>query len=62
VNPKRLEDEAAALSARDLADSSRQVAPLRRADDAIPIDTTALEFADQVKAIVELARPIFRRA
>jgi cytidylate kinase len=62
VNSKRLEDEAAALSARDLADSSRQVAPLRRADDAIPIDTTALEFADQVKAIVELARPIFRRA
>jgi len=62
VSPERLEDEAAALSARDLADSSRQVAPLRRADDAIPIDTTALEFADQVKAIVELARPLFRRA
>jgi cytidylate kinase len=62
VSPRRLEAEAAALSARDQADSSRQVAPLRRADDAIPIDTTALEFADQVKAIVELARPLFRPA
>jgi cytidylate kinase len=56
VSPERLEDEAAALSARDEADSSRPVAPLRRADDAIPIDTTALEFREQVRAIVDLAR------
>ncbi len=61
VDPERLEAEAAALAARDTADTNRQVAPLRRADDAIPLDTTALRFPDQVKAILKLARPIFRR-
>jgi cytidylate kinase len=61
VSPEQLEHEAAALNARDLADSSRKVAPLRAAEDAIPIDTTALEFEDQVKAIVALARPLFQR-
>lgn len=61
VDPRRLEAEAAALAARDQADSSRAVAPLRRAADAIAVDTTALQFPEQVKAIVELARPIFGR-
>jgi cytidylate kinase len=51
--------EAAALAARDQADSSRAVAPLKAADDAILLDTTAMTFADQVRIIVELARPIF---
>jgi cytidylate kinase len=51
--------EAAALAARDRADSSRAVAPLKAADDAILLDTTAMTFADQVRIIVELARPIF---
>jgi cytidylate kinase len=37
------------------------VAPLRRAEDAVALDTTALEFGDQVRAIVKLARPIFQR-
>lgn len=61
VSPEQLEHEAAALNARDLADSSRKVAPLRAAEDAIPIDTTVLEFEDQVKAIVALAGPLFQR-
>ncbi len=51
--------EAAALEARDRADSTRAVAPLRAADDAILLDTTTMGFADQVRMIVELARPIF---
>jgi cytidylate kinase len=51
--------EAAALAARDRADSTRAVAPLKVADDAILLDTTAMTFADQVRIIVELARPIF---
>jgi cytidylate kinase len=51
--------EAEALAARDRADSSRIVAPLKAADDAILLDTTAMTFADQVRIIVELARPIF---
>jgi cytidylate kinase len=59
VDADRLEAETAALAARDQADSSRAVAPLRAAEDAIPIDTTALAFPEQVRFIVELARPIF---
>lgn len=59
VDRERLEAETAALAARDRADSSRPVAPLRSAKDAVPLDTTSMTFADQVRFIVELARPIF---
>ena len=54
-----LEAEATALAARDDADSSRAVAHLKAAPDAVPLDTTAMTFPDQVRFIVELARPIF---
>jgi cytidylate kinase len=57
----RLETEAAALAARDHADSTRPVAPLQAAPDAVPLDTTAMSFPAQVAFIVELARPIFGR-
>jgi cytidylate kinase len=58
----RLEAEAAALAARDHADSSRLVAPLRPAEDAVLLDTTTMAFPEQVHFIVELARPLFDRA
>ena len=61
ADPARLEAEAAALAARDRADSTRQVAPLRASPDAVPLDTTTMSFEDQVRFIVELARPIFGR-
>jgi cytidylate kinase len=61
VDPAGLEAEAAALAARDHADSSRVVAPLRAAEDAVLIDTTAMTFRDQVARIVALARPVFGR-
>lgn len=61
VDPGRLEAETNALAARDHADSSRPVAPLRRAQDAVALDTTSLNFEEQVRFIVELARPIFQR-
>jgi cytidylate kinase len=35
------------------------VAPLRPAADAVHLDTTAMDFAEQVRFIVERARPIF---
>jgi len=38
------------------------VAPLRAADDAVLLDTTALSFGEQVARIVELARPVFGRS
>jgi len=49
-------EEATLLAARDRADSSRAVAPLRRPDDAIDLDTTNLAFQEQVARIVGLAR------
>ena len=54
-----VEAETAALAARDAADSTRAVAPLVAALDAVSLDTTAMTFSDQVRFIVELARPIF---
>ena len=51
--------EAAALAARDRADSTRPVAPLRRAEDAIDLDTTELTFQEQVRFIVDRARSVF---
>ena len=51
-----LSAEAAALDARDRADSTRPVAPLRQADDALPLDTTAMGFEEQVAWIVDRAR------
>jgi cytidylate kinase len=61
VQPDHLDAEAAALAARDLADSTRETAPLRPAADAIHLDTTTMSFADQVQFIVARARPIFAR-
>ena len=60
VEPARLEAEAAALAARDHADSTRRVAPLKPADDAVELDTTTMTFAEQVARIVALARAIFQ--
>jgi cytidylate kinase len=51
--------EAERLQARDTADASRAVAPLRRAADAVDLDTTGMTFTAQVDAIVDLARKAF---
>lgn len=59
--PEGVDAEAAALAARDHADSTRAVAPLRPADNAIHLDTTSMGFHEQVRLIVDLARPIFAR-
>jgi len=61
VQTEGLGAEAAALAARDHADSTRAVAPLRPAEDAIHLDTTAMGFVEQVQYIVERARPLFFR-
>jgi cytidylate kinase len=58
VDPGREEvaAEAARLAERDQRDSTRAVAPLLRAADAVLLDTTDLPFDAQVRAIVRLAR------
>ena len=61
ADPTLLEAEAAALAARDHADSTRQTAPLRPAEDAVLVDTSTLAFPEQVARIVDLARAILGR-
>jgi cytidylate kinase len=56
LDPTALRREAAALAARDQADSSRAVAPLRAAADAVRLDTTELSLEEQVNRVVALAR------
>ena len=47
-----LEDVSADLSNRDNMDSNREVAPLRKADDAIYIDTTSLNIEEVVNKLL----------
>ena len=51
--------ESQELAARDAADSTRRVAPLKPATDAVLLDTTALTLEQQVARVVELARGLF---
>jgi cytidylate kinase len=59
VSAEALAREVALLGRRDAADSEREVAPLRAADDAVRLDTSDLSFEAQVEAIVTLARNSF---
>jgi cytidylate kinase len=47
------------LRRRDSADSTRSVAPLTAAPDAIMLDTTGMSFDEQVNTIVALAQKVF---
>jgi cytidylate kinase len=51
-----LEREAARLAERDRLDSGRPVAPLRPAPDALILDSTGLDFEEQVGEIVRAVR------
>ncbi|HEY6208311.1 MAG TPA: (d)CMP kinase [Gemmatimonadales bacterium] len=59
TDPDELRRETEALAARDHADSTRPVAPLRAAPDAILLDTTDLPLEEQVQRVVALARKRF---
>jgi CMP/dCMP kinase len=59
VDVELVRRESQALAARDSADSNRRIAPLKAADDAILLDTTALTLEAQVAQVVELARQRF---
>lgn len=58
-NEENIREIHAAMSGRDKADSTRSVAPLAVADDAVVIDTTELTFEDQVARVLELAGTVF---
>jgi cytidylate kinase len=58
TNPSESEvrQEEVRLVARDHQDETREAYPLIQAPDAIPLETTDLDFASQVNAVVDLAR------
>jgi cytidylate kinase len=45
---------------RDHKDSNREVSPLRRADDAVMLDTSTLTIEEQVSFVVSLAKKILK--
>ena len=49
------------LEARDKYDSSREISPLRKADDAIEIDTSNLTIAEQTGEVYRLAMEIISK-
>lgn len=51
-----VEDVLAEIQERDLIDSTRSVAPLKKAADAIEVDTTDLTIEEQVDRLVRLVR------
>jgi cytidylate kinase len=53
--------EARVIEARDTRDSQRPISPLRRPGDAADLDTTGLGFQEQVHAIVERVRSVWRK-
>lgn len=55
-SPEQVDAEAIRLAERDRQDSGRTVAPLRRAADAVHVDTTGLDFTAQVRLISRLAQ------
>lgn len=55
-DPERIAREAERLRRRDETDASRELAPLRKAPDAVELDTTGLTLEEAVERVVELAR------
>lgn len=51
---KRVEEIERSLAARDVADSGREVSPLRPADDAVVLDTTSMGLDEVVDAVLAL--------
>lgn len=51
-----VEAEVRRIAERDERDSTRDISPLRRPDDAVDLDTTHLSFDEQVEAVVALVR------
>lgn len=59
LDDAQVDQESRALQARDEADASRPVAPLRAAADAVFLDSTRLSLTEQVEQVVALARDRF---
>ncbi len=51
-----LDDQLVALAARDKLDTQRKDSPLKKAEDAILIDTTTLNIEEEVEAVLNLVK------
>jgi cytidylate kinase len=51
-----LEELISGIAERDRRDSNREHSPLKKAEDAVEIDTTGLSIEDQVDCIVEIVK------
>jgi cytidylate kinase len=49
-----LDEQISSLSSRDMFDSNRELSPLKKADDAIEIDTSEMSLNGQVEKIYEI--------
>ena len=59
LDEARVARESAELAARDHADATRPVAPLKAAPDAVVLDSTRLSLGEQVEQVVALAQQRF---
>jgi cytidylate kinase len=58
---EELELEASQIQERDERDSGRAVAPLKKADGALEIDTSNLSFEEQVQVIIDYVKTLTER-
>ena len=56
IDPNELRRETEVLAARDHADATRPVAPMKLAADALLLDTTRIGLDEQVRRVLALAR------
>ena len=52
----KYEDVLAEMNSRDNADSSREIAPTKAADDAVLLDNSELDFEQSVDAVIAIVR------
>ncbi len=55
-NPSTLEDVMREMAARDLQDSGRELAPAKRAEDAVLIDTSEMSVREVVDVMIDVIR------
>lgn len=56
ADPDAVRDEAWRIEARDRSDQERETSPLRRPEGAMELDTTGLDFEEQVETIVRAVK------
>ena len=54
--PRPYDEVLREIEERDWADTHREIAPLRRAEDAVLVDTSAMDFDESRRAILDVIR------